>query len=609
MQDKKMGLSLKYKLLVLLTAIPVVSLSIYISLATRLFESDKIAYVKDSSVAVAKSLAVQFRMEVMSFVEKVKPVIESYNQDEQKFSDLSRDLFGQQDRLDALILIQRAADGQYVRRGELVKGSQVAEEFLKNAVDFQREIKGIVRNGLLITGTAFSDMHLVIGTLIGDPREVNHFVALGLYRASDLHAAFTKSQIYRNLLVDRAGQVLLGPQDSKIDNMALQEILKSTLPEGALEVESDKPQIVSYANTGVSDMRIASVVNKEDALSAVNALLLQSLLFFLALIASTVIISVIASIKLTSALRDLYEATKKVAKGQFDVRVNTESNDEVGGLAEGFNFMAAEVSRLMIETQEKARMASELKTVKVVQETLFPDEKCKMGPFQIIGHFEPASECGGDWWNYSRVGDKLYLWIGDATGHGAPAAMVTSAAKSAVTIIEDLPLLTPGKALEIMNRAIHETSKGKILMTFFVASVDLKTGELVYANASHEPPYLIHNAGIGKKILKRDLIPLVEVNGPRLGDKRSSSYPESKIHLSKGDLLLFYTDGIIDLKNSSGKAWGERGFVKSVCDSVSVSGGVENKIIELKSKIRNYRQESELVDDITLMMCEYGEAS
>src|SRR5690606_35511909 len=110
-------------------------------------------------------------------------------------------------------------------------------------------------------------------------------------------------------------------------------------------------------------------------------------------------------------------------------------NDEVGGLAQGFNFMAGEVSRLMEETKEAARMEGELETVRLVQETLFPEPVKRVGDFHLAGHFEPASECGGDWWHYCKVGDKLFIWIGDATGHGAPSAMVTSAAKAAATII------------------------------------------------------------------------------------------------------------------------------------------------------------------------------
>jgi len=140
MKQKKLGISLKYKLLFLLTAIPVLSLSIYIVLATHLFENDKIAYVKDSSVAVARSLAVQFRMEVNSFIDKIKPIVESYDFNTQKFSDASMALFNKQDRLDGLVIIQKTSSGEYKRLGEMKKENQFSEKFVadKNLIDSVR---------------------------------------------------------------------------------------------------------------------------------------------------------------------------------------------------------------------------------------------------------------------------------------------------------------------------------------------------------------------------------------------------------------------------------------------------------------------------------------
>ena len=132
MKSKKLGISLKYKLLLLLTIIPVVSLTIYIALATRLFEEDKIAYVKDASVSVARSLAVQFRMEINSFTEKIKPLVETYNFSEQKFSEASHEMFSKFERLDGLVLVQRASNGSYVNLGSLKKENQFGNQFIAN---------------------------------------------------------------------------------------------------------------------------------------------------------------------------------------------------------------------------------------------------------------------------------------------------------------------------------------------------------------------------------------------------------------------------------------------------------------------------------------------
>ncbi len=609
MKEKKLGLSLKYKLLLLLTAVPVVSLTIYILIATRLFENDKIAYVKDSGVSVARSLAVQFRIEIAGFLERATPIAENFDFNLQQFSETSKTIFAKQDRMDALVVMQKAANGQYVRLGELKKDNPFAQQFLINEAALNRARDQALGSGVFVSNTNFSDLHLVVSSVIGDEKQVGHLVVVGLYRASDLYKAFTRPNIYQYFLLNREGKVLLQPTNAVVDQDVFDQVLSSKTPEGALEAQSPVALLVSYADAGMAEMKVTAVVDRKEALSAVNALLVRSILFFIALISFTVVASVVASVRLTSTLRELYEATRSIAKGNFDVRVESRSNDEIGGLAEGFNAMAAEVARLVVDTSEKARMQGELATAKLVQDTMFPALHQKFGEYNIVGHFEPASECGGDWWNYGLVEGKLWVWIGDATGHGAPAAMLTSAAKSAATIIETMPGITPGKALGVLNQAIHETTKGRILMTFFIASIDMATGEVTYASASHDPPYLVRYQGADTPITKKDLEPLIEVNGPRVGDKKGAQYKEATVKLNVGDILLFYTDGILELNDANGKHWGERNFVKAIVDSTIMAKSVESRLEKLKISMSDYREKSSLSDDVTLVMCQYGEAA
>lgn len=603
MEEKKLGLSLKYKLLIMLTAIPVVSLATYFFLATAEFKEDKIAYVHDSSAAVARSTATQVRAEVAAFFDKAKILADSFDPFQNKFREAGVLAFEGTERLDGLVILSRTGPGEFKKVGELKKETGFEQEFHSeiNSKAFRQTLeKG---DELFLSAPKNLSKHLVIGFITGRNNSADQKAIVGLYRASELRDNFLNSKLYKLYLISKNGQVQIGPQEQEAISEVISRIHKSGLPEGSLEVLSGEEKLVGYANTKFDDLMVASIVSKRSALRAVDKLVIKSITFFVALISATVLIGLIASVKLTSALSDLFEGTKKIAKGQFDIRIQRRTNDEVGGLTDGFNFMAEEVSRLMQETKEKARMEGELETVKLVQETLFPNPSYSVGPFNVMGHFEPASECGGDWWNYSIVGERLYLWIGDATGHGAPAAMVTSAAKSAATIIESLPGCSPGKALEIMNKAIHETTKGRILMTFFVASLDLKTGEVLYANASHDPPYIVRNTG--GKITKKNLDPLIDANGARLGDKKDSTYAEAKAQLNPGDTILFYTDGIIDLENEEGVSWGERGFIKSVVQSAGAGPDVNDRMVHLKSTIGAYRGKGILVDDITLFMCQY----
>lgn len=614
---RKVRLSLRYKLLMILTLIPLVVLGLYLKLATREFEKDKEAYVYDSSVAVAKSLAMQIRVEVESYLSAVKPIVESFDATTGVMSPQGENLFHQFPRINAILIYQGGADGQYKKLAELVSPSANEGKLLADVLNIEKYRDRAAVKGLVVSGDPKSETSIVIGSRIGRPNDGTFLVIVGLYRAEALVGTFTKAALYRSFLVDDKGRVALGttklkgtPLDGEDLAQFFKPVLEGKLPESSFGLTNRKGDIalVSYAVVGVGDMKVASVVDRREALKAVDALIAKSLLFFLALFAFTVLASVVASIQLTSTLRDLYDATRKIASGKFDVRVRSNSSDEIGGLADGFNVMAAEVSRLMSETAEKARMANELATVKTVQETLFPPTENQFGKLQIVGHFEPASECGGDWWNYSKIGNSIYLWIGDATGHGAPAALITSAARSAAAVIEGLEGMTPGKALHILNRAIHETSRGKINMTFFLGAIDETTGILTYANASHDPPYLIRKPK-DRALNKKDLVPLMDVNGLRLGEKIDSTYEESTIQLEPGDSIIFYTDGIIDLQDGDGKKWGERTFIKHIVDAQTGGHSLSEKMSFLRRSISQYRGEATLLDDITLFMTEYKEVA
>lgn len=607
MKNFKIRLSLRYKLLFLLVSLPLVSLGLYLLMATDLFQKDKVAYVHDSSASMSRSLSVQTRMETQGIYVAVRSIVDNFDFTTGTFNETAKTLLIANPRAQAVILLRRDAQGEYIRMGELVDKSAQGSAFVGNTqlVDNLR--------ARAVEGTAYVEEYtpepgaIAVSYRLGEKDEANHMVAIALYKAPDLLSAFDSTGSYTSFVASRDGKVAIGNMSVVAADLdRLKGVLRGSAADGTAEVTlaDGVVYLVSFSMIGVGDLMVISKVDKGRALKAVEVLVAKSLLFFIALLATTLLISVFASSQLTSTLRELFDATEKVSQGDFNINVQVRSSDEVGGLALGFKKMAAEVARLMSETAEKARMESELSTVRTVQETLFPAPHTQFGPIEIMGHFEPASECGGDWWNYSRVGNKIFLWIGDATGHGAPAALITSAARSAAAVIESMPDVSPGFALTILNRAIHQTSKGQIMMTFFIACIDLDKKTFTYASASHDPPYLLRRSG--ETISRKDLIPLNEVNGPRLGDQKDFRYEETTIDFQPGDFLFLYTDGILDVQNPEGKKWSERQFIKTLVESANREGNLNLKLDHMKTQIRDFRSGSNLIDDVTMVICEYG---
>ncbi len=576
-------------------------------MALRVFEQDKIAYVFDSTSNMSSSMGQQMKMQLNAILSSCKPIFQDFL-DQKSFSKASEDIFRNDFFLDLVTVYKwDGIDKKFQKKALLEKDpgmfettyqplSEQINRFLLEMYSQNRAVK-----------VPFRDERVMLLEKFVDPKTKETLIFVVVTKLSETAEVFQSTLSQKLYLVANNGTIYFAPEDESAVN--INEVFTAPfLSEGTEKVSNgaqsgkdSKGQeiLASYSKVGFGDLMVISTVDRAKALTAIQVLLRKSLIFFVILIGITAIVSLVASSSITRALTALFDATQKVSQGDFNIRVKVDSSDEVGALADNFNIMAAEVSRLMLQTAEKARMENELHTARTVQETLFPVNNAKVGPLAISGFYEPASECGGDWWHYCQIGHKIFLWIGDATGHGAPAALITSAAKSASTIIESLNV-TPAKAMALLNRAIFDVSKGRIMMTFFLASYDPTTGELTYANASHEAPYLLKKSD--KMLSKKDLVPLNDINNPRLGQARDTTYSQSSVKLELGDLVFFYTDGIPEIQNPGTVPWGERDFLKAlVAANKDFPDSVES-VRRFSAAFQEHRQGSVLIDDVTFFM-------
>lgn len=610
----KKGLSLKYKFLMLLTSVPFLALAAYLALAINIFQADKIAYVFDSSVTLTQATASQIRSELGAQVNLLKPIAANFDFETNKLTEAGRLAIQNEDLFDAVLFFKRV-DDKLVYQDALYKTvdrQPLIIEFLRGGY-LQGVTSQLAQDPLLIRqGLSGQELTLAV-QFNGKDGEVP-LVLVAFVDAGSIASSFKSIGEQKMYLADASGQLLLS---GSAEPVLLSSIFSPEVSEkltvrpmlaGAEELSGvDKSDLlISYSPVGLSDLAVISSVGKQSALKAVETLIRQSVLFFIALFATTLIVSVIASGQLTRSLSLLFKATQKMSEGDFEVRVQVKSSDEIGYLANSFNFMAGEVSRLLSETAEKARMENELLTAQTVQETLFPVRDANVEQIMVSGYYQPASECGGDWWHYSRVGEYLYIWIGDATGHGAPAALITSAARSAASIIETLQI-SPAEGMAMLNRSIYDVSKGNIMMTFFLGRLHLKSLVLEYCNASHDPPFHFQRSEVGGRLpAKKDLEILNEINNPRCGQARETAYDQTTLQLSEGSRLFFYTDGIPELYNEKGEIWGERSFLKAYFQSNEGFPEPKKVVKSLLHKINEYRGEAILRDDLTFCQIKVG---
>lgn len=270
-------------------------------------------------------------------------------------------------------------------------------------------------------------------------------------------------------------------------------------------------------------------------------------------------LAIFQGLRISRPLKMLAWRADQIARGDLETRVEISSSDEIGMLGENFNYMADRLLILMRETAEKATLEKELEVARTIQETLVPPPDLVARSFiNLAGYFLPASQCGGDWWTVHDMPDgRLLIVIGDVTGHGVPSAMITAAAKAACDVAraQEGARLTVTKLLEIMNKAIFESAKRKFVMTCFASIIDPRSRTITYANAGHNFPYLFRPGapdGTDFQVLMS--------RGNRLGDLEDSTYQEKTASLQKGDVLVWYTDGIVECENERGEEYGEKRF-------------------------------------------------
>jgi serine phosphatase RsbU (regulator of sigma subunit) len=270
-------------------------------------------------------------------------------------------------------------------------------------------------------------------------------------------------------------------------------------------------------------------------------------------------LAIFQGLRISRPIKMLAWRADQIARGDLETRVEITSGDEIGMLGENFNYMADRLLILMRETAEKATLEKELEVARTIQETLVPPPDPVERDFvKLAGYFLPASVCGGDWWTVHDMPDgRILVVIGDVTGHGVPSAMITAAAKAACDVVRatEGDKLTVTRLLEVMNRAIFESAKRKFVMTCFASILDPKRKLITYANAGHNFPYLFRPAAADGNDFQ-----VLMSRGNRLGDLEESTYSEKTAPLVGNDVLVWYTDGIVECENDRGEEYGEKRF-------------------------------------------------
>lgn len=241
----------------------------------------------------------------------------------------------------------------------------------------------------------------------------------------------------------------------------------------------------------------------------------------------------------------------------------------------------------------KERMSNELDVASRIQKKILPADVDEIFGLEIAQYFEPAKEIGGDYYDYTILDDNVFsITIADVSGKGVPAAFLMALGRSVLRTLTLTGDFAPNENLNELNKIIYSDITEDMFITMMHSKYNKENKTLYYSNAGHNP-LVVYRAST-------DSIELHTVKGVAIGFLEEYKYRQGEIQLNKGDIVIFYTDGITEAENSNKEMFGLERLKEVIYNNKNKSPKELRKVI-LES-INRFRKDYEQTDDLTFVI-------
>jgi sigma-B regulation protein RsbU (phosphoserine phosphatase) len=217
----------------------------------------------------------------------------------------------------------------------------------------------------------------------------------------------------------------------------------------------------------------------------------------------------------------------------------------------------------------------------------FPDRP----EIDVAAALHPARSVGGDLYDVEAEGERVWLLVGDVSGKGVGAALFMAVTK---TLFRAIAPESPSVAAAVgrVNLELARENERAMFVTAFAARLDVATGELEYVNAGHNPTYRVDSGGT--------VTPVGGAVQPALGVLEGYEYESSVVSLKPGDLLVMYTDGVIEARNAAGDEFQDERLASYLagCTAASADAVVRG----LVGRVEEFVGDAPQYDDVTVLV-------
>lgn len=267
------------------------------------------------------------------------------------------------------------------------------------------------------------------------------------------------------------------------------------------------------------------------------------------------------------------------------------------------NFLAKTLVELeeaneTIKTQHK-RMERELSVGHEIQMSMLPlifPAFPNRTEFTIYAKLIPAREVGGDFYDFYLLDDEhICFCVADVSEKGVPAALFMAVAK---TLIKSRSFddSSPASIITHVNDEMASDNPSCMFVTLFIGILNIKTGEMTFTNAGHNPPFVVRSGGQVERLGQR--------HGPVVGAVEGVVYEESELDLAPGDYLFMYTDGITEAMDPEKNLYSED---RLVCYLEALGeDGIEDVVGGIITEVEKFGETTEQADDQTVLAVQYN---
>ena len=359
-----------------------------------------------------------------------------------------------------------------------------------------------------------------------------------------------------------------------------------------------------YTPLVINGRKLGLVVSELEVENVNQGILYSSLMLTAGVAAVFVVLIVIAVVlvnkfyisKLAKLESDITEFTNSKNYGIADnIQKLAKGRNEITSLSEKTASMISEIKVYVGEIRDMSikqeKINAELAVATKIQADMLPTDFPERDDFEIYAAMTPAKEVGGDFYDFFMIDDDhLGLVMADVSGKGIPAAMFMIVAKTLMKIRTTAPG-KPSQMLWDINNTLCADNPSGLFVTVWFGILTLSSGELIYSNAGHEYPALMHE-GEDYRLIEND-------NMPPLATVENIEYFDEAITLRSGDRLFLYTDGVPEAKNGEAERFGTKRMLE-ILNRNKNAAPVE-LLDMVKSEVDSFTGDSDPFDDVTMM--------